>query len=331
MNRKEWSRRNREIEREFRRRAIERSPKGWRRRRVLRNLAIILGGGIGLGLMSGTEGKMSSNATESLTPTPVEFDTFQMQHNTLNVVISEHNDIDWEPNKQAITNAIDVSEYMIPEYYTPEYDQLAQSGDIIGEYVAAYNKVNGLFNEVAKICIEKRKPIWVVDPMYNREGAKLRIALQTPSIFGLPLAAMFATDTFIEAMNERMSRRRIIFGTAAAATALISPIPTNEIGMDIERDFRRVMSAELLERVDERIASQNPDSPTRKNLTMIIPKAHWDKIKYYLSPDGKQDRQDRLTKYRAIFGELFPSLFEARYHAPGDTSGNPKETISLLN
>lgn len=234
----------------------------------------------------------------------------------LTVFPTDHTAGGWENNGQALTSAIAAANIVIPEYFPPEYEGLTSKSSYLR---AMDTRDNRLFHEVARVCVDKRKDVWVLDPAHGAHFIALRYLPLALVTGGMAKGAVEIGKRLPKPSVEQnipISRRRFLeIGGAVAFVAMAeagTPQNTNpvdwlmyqlahlELG-PFENEIRERWVGKFLG--DLAISLKKPT-----NALIIYTPSHMENILKHLG--DYSDGQDVLGDYKLlakvpILGEMF--------------------------
>ncbi len=260
----------------------------------------------------------------------------------------EHDDEAWEQHGEWLQSVVRAFDIIIPEYYPPEYQHLADHDSLIYRFaMQRYVADNRLFMKLAEKLIEQNKELWVVDPAYDEAMIKLRAAITVSvGVANAPLAYKAANSAFtkrklpegeIEDISKTAVTRRELLRLLgwAGIFILVHEIagslegfvdskklgPTTSLSNGIERDFRRVLIAEAITQIAENL-------PELQDMLIIYPRAHLERIKFYL--ENEKIRQEHLQIYSSLSSvSHFESLFYYRHYPDSRIDDGEKIPLRL--
>lgn len=232
----------------------------------------------------------------------------------------------WETSGRALAGAIARFPLIIPEYYPPEYEALKNRGyPVVSGWVEYFDlKNNYLFHEVARICQEQKKDVWVVDPAYSEAYIIFSaFLLHAPTSATLAFLGRKLGQDFLKQFGERRVSRRGFLRGGAAAVALYSAGstvvgaaigPNKVLGPSIilgnwENEFRDSQSA-------EHIVDLGKFLPAPTDALMIGPEKHRRRVEKFL--DDEAERRVVLGQYQWLKRfYFFKPLFKKRHYPEG--------------
>lgn len=207
---------------------------------------------------------------------------------------------------------------------------------IIGKYIIDEldPRDNYLFREVARLCLEQRKDVWVVDPAYNESFIAFRSLLHAPFIGGLLAVSGAMIYDFLEQhQHDRFTRKELLRGALSGTIALASTITATGLGIGAvigpsrvpglspvlgkqEDEFRDNLVPENLIRLGNRL-------PAQTDALFIYPPWHLRNIIYSL--DHEDHRVQILRRYGWMERiPIFQPLFQIRHYPGGEVNQGSK-------
>lgn len=247
-------------------------------------------------------------------------ETIRVGEMNVHALLAPHDRGSWNRYGAEIERQIGQFGTVIVEYRPSEYTEVENMPHpLVQQQMAVFREANYVFMEVERACTEQRKDVWVLDPAFDFDFAKLRMGLVGAEIAAEETALYIAATA---AANLTTKRRPLLKAAIFGSGSLIIGGESIKVGLRgltigaldtyVENDLRNVVVAQHLHDLGR-------DELRNQDVLLMYPPNHWysqdvPSIKTYLAQNER--RGARFNQYKHVFSGAFPTFFQRRYY-PG--------------